>query len=129
MARVPGKTSKYKVEPRPDLYDIPFAPELVPLILSGEKVKTYRFGLKHDYLGVGDEVNLQHYQNQEIICRAIITDKKRATFKDLPLSIPGHETYPTKEKQRQVFSGYYAYLGRPIRDEDIFLVLEFRIKK
>ncbi|HUW22113.1 MAG TPA: ASCH domain-containing protein [Candidatus Bathyarchaeia archaeon] len=128
IVRVPTITSKYPVEPRPDKYVIPFAPELVPLILSGAKVKTYRFGKKHDYLQVGDQVDLQNYKTQEIICRAAVTAKERTTFGRLPLTIPGHETYPNKERQRQVFSGYYAYLGRPVADDDRFLIFEFQMR-
>jgi hypothetical protein len=49
------------------------------------------------------------------------------TFKEIPLKTPGHETARNKEHQRQVLSGYYAFLGRPIADDDPFLIIEFKL--
>jgi len=45
----------------------------------------------------------------------------------LPISTEGHEVYQDKEHQRQVFSGYYAFLSRPIKDLDEFLIFEFEL--
>lgn len=128
MTQVVHTNTSNPAEPRPEMYVIPFKHELVELILKGEKVKTYRFGRKYDYLNIGDEVKIQSSQTNEIAAEAVITQKTYTTFKDLPLDGSGHEPYPDKEVQRQKFNGYYSYIGRPIEDTDEFLVLEFQLK-
>jgi|GEM_PF-2260691 len=121
--------SRYEEEPKPAPYCVPFAPELIPLILEGRKVKTYRLGLKYDYLSVGDKVKIQNWDTQEIIGEAVVTHKERTTFDKLPLENPGHEPYNDKESQRKVFSHYYAYIKRPLKDDDLFLIIEFRLAR
>ncbi len=128
MAPVRITNSSSVHEPKPEMYTILFKQELVDLILTGQKIKTYRYGIKYDYLKVGDEVDIQNSHSKEIACKATITDKYRTTFKELPINIPGHEPYESKDDQRQTFSGYYAYIGREIVNDDPFLVLEFQIK-
>ncbi len=125
MVNVPNKTSEYKIEPKHKKYTIHFASELIDLLSKGEKIKTYRFGTKYEYLQVGDNVNLSDLENKKIIGEAKITDKERKLFKDIPVDNTGHEEYRDKEHQREVFSGYYAYLGRKIKDDDMFLVFTF----
>lgn len=122
--QVPDNTSTYKDEYKPDAYVIPVAPELVRFITDELKLTTYRFGNKYDYLKEGDEVGIQNAASKEIAGKALIKRKGKALFKDLPLSDGLHESYKDKEHQRQVLSGYYAYLGRPIADDDEFLVFE-----
>lgn len=124
-----SERSRYPVEPKPSAYVISFAPELIPAILSGEKVMTYRYNGagKYEYLNVGDKVNIQNSKSDEIVAPGVVTDKERTMFLDLPLDRPGHEPYGNKEEQRAVFSGYYAYLGRPIKDEDPFLILGYKL--
>ena len=111
----------------PDKYVVPFAPELAGAILERSKVITYRFGDKYDYLQVGDEVSVQNSATQEVVGKASIVNKKRLLFKDLPLDGASHESYKSKHEQRKLFSGYYAYLGRPIEDDDSFLALGFQL--
>ena len=129
MAKVPRKTSIYEVEPVPDKYVIPFAPELVQFLESGEKVETYRYGDKYEYLEVGDLVVIQNNKTKEGVFNANIVEKKKTTFASLPLTSSGHEGYESKDQQRAVFSGYYAYLGRPIENDDPFLIFTFRRKE
>lgn len=62
-----------------------------------------------------------------IIGPAKITKKVSTTFIGLPLDSPGHETPKEKEHQRKVLSGYYAFLGREIRDDDPFIILDFEL--
>ena len=52
-----------------------------------------------------------------------------ARISSLPISYSGHEEYADKEHQRSVLSGYYAVLGRPIEDSDVFLIICFEISK
>jgi hypothetical protein len=127
--KVPEKTSIYTTEPVVDKYTIRFAPELVSLIQAGEKVKTYRYGDKYDYLNKGDTIEIQEGENEEIIGKATLITKSKTTFGKLPLETQGHESYKNKDHQRKVFSGYYAYLGRKIKDDDLFLILEYQMAK
>lgn len=108
----------------PFIFDhIPFAPELLGYIISGLKLTTYRLGNKYDYLKVGDVVSIQDSANKNIVGQAVIKNKQPTTFKKLPL-----KSYKNKEHQRQVFQGNYAYLNRPIKDTDQFLVFKFELK-
>lgn len=127
--QVPNKTSVNKVEAGLEPYVVPFAPELIELILDKLKLTTYRYGIKYDYLQIGDEVKVQNSDSKKIIGKAKIVGKTKALFKDLPIGVSKHESYKDKDHQRNVFSGYYAYLGRPIKDEDEFLILEFELLK
>ena len=127
MTMVSKKTSRYVTEPKPDRLVLPLAPELISLVLKEKKLETYRFGLKYDYLQVGDIIEIQNYQTKETVVKARITDKQRTTFGGSPTTPEGHETYRNKEHQREVFSGYYAYIGRPIKDDDLFLILGFSL--
>ena len=124
---VPGNTSVNKDEFKPNPFVVPFAPELISFILEKLKLTTYRFGNKYDYLNIGDVVKIQNSASKEIVGQAQITRKSSTTFKDLPLTNGTHESYKNKEQQRAVLSGYYAYIGRPISDDDQFLVFDFRL--
>ena len=127
MVKAPKKTTVYNKEPFPRKYIVGFAPELIPFIKSGEKVLTYRFGNKYDYLKSGDIITIEDTINKDIISKAKVVSKTWTTFKKIPLDIPGHETYEDKEHQKRVLSGYYAYIGRRIKDNDPFLVLGFQL--
>jgi hypothetical protein len=122
-----AQTSVWETEPAKEAYVIPFAPELIEFIKAKRKFITYRFGLKYNYLQAGDKVNIKETGSSETGMPAIITAKESVVFKDLPLNTEGHETYIDKKEQRQVFSGYYKYIGRAIKDDDVFLVITFRL--
>jgi hypothetical protein len=49
-------------------------------------------------------------------------------FKEIPLNLNGHEIYDSKEHMRKVFSSYYRYVGRKVRDDDKFLVFTFDLE-
>ena len=125
--KAPDQTTQYKKEPKPEKYVLPVAPELVDFIKQKKKMITYRCGLKYDYLESGDTVTIQNYDTKEAVAQAKITQKEKIKFSEIPLDTDGHETYRDKEQQRKVFSGYYAYLGREIQDDDLFLVLHFQL--
>lgn len=125
--QVPDHTSINKKEFTPDEYAIAFAPELVGFILQDRKLTTYRYGDKYGYLKVGDEISIQNSSTGEIKAKARIINKMKTTFGELPIQIGTHEAYRDKEHQREVLSGYYAYLGRPLVDEDSFLVFDFEL--
>jgi len=125
--QAPNKTSVNNDEFKPEPNVIPFAPELINFILDDLKVTTYRFGKKYDYLQAGDVVSIQDSSSKQMVGKAKITGKSSITFKKLPLDSGIHESYKDKEHQRKVLSGYYAYIGRPIKDEDEFLVFDFQL--
>lgn len=125
--QMPQNTSKNSDEFIPDDHVIPFAPELIEYVLAKAKMTTNRFGRKYDYLEVGDIVAIQDSSTKTIVAQAKITRKGMTTFRDLPLGAGGHNTYRDKEHQREVLSGYYAYLNRPIADDDEFLEFDFTL--
>lgn len=127
MFKVPNNTTKNTEEYIPDRGVIPFAPELIPFILKGKKLTTYRYGLKYDYLKQGNEFNVQDSSSKEMLARGKIIAKRKLTFTELPLKLDEHETYRNKEHQRRVLSGYYAYLNREIQDTDLFLKIDFKL--
>lgn len=128
MVVVPDNTSVNRKEYIPPKGAIAFAPELVGFIQSGEKQSTYRYGLKYDYINVGDTIDIIDSSTEKVGAKVVITAKRKTLFSDLPLVFDKHETYKDKEHQRNVLSGYYAYIGRPIRDDDVFLVFEFELQ-
>jgi len=129
MPQVPDQTSAFTVEPTAKDNVIPFAPELIKFIQNNTKLRTYRYGQKYNYLNVGEVVSLSDVVSGQEVARARITKKGSVAFADLPLETEGHEAYSDKEHQRRVFSGYYQYLGRHIKDSDEFLVIDFELVK
>ena len=127
MVTVSKNTSINQTEYVPPKGAIAFAPELVSFIRSKEKQSTYRFGLKYDYIQVGHTVEIVDSSTELVAAKVVITAKRKVLFSDLSLSLDKYGTYRNKEHQRQVLSGYYAYIGRPIYDDDIFLVFEFEL--
>lgn len=127
MFKVPKKTSVFKNHKSSGQDTISFAPELIKFIQEKKKFLTYRFAdEKYQKMQIGNVVFIKEYGGG-IISKAKIISKKSTTFLELPLNTPGHETAKDKEHQRKVLSGYYAFLGRPIADNDPFLIIEFKL--
>lgn len=125
--KVPKKTTVWKKEPKSDLYSLNFAPELITFIIEKRKWRTYRFGNKYDYLNVGDEITVRDNTGKLLEKKGMVAGKRKVLFKDLLLKLEGYEEYESKERQRKVFSGYYAFLGRETKDNDKFLVIDFKL--
>ena len=107
---------------------LPFISSLIPSILDGSKTSTYRLGLKYDHLQIGETMNIINSDTNEIVIQAIIIQKERYIFTDLPLSIPGHTPFESYEIMKNHFSQIYqSFINRPIEDDDIFLVFKFQI--
>ncbi len=123
--RGPQNPTVVPKNPQHDKYIIQFAPELTPFIKKDGKIKTYRFGDKYSYLKVGDNVELREYGTDKLISKAIVKSKENMTFNDIPVNLNGHEVYDSKEHMRRVFSSYYKYINREIKDDDKFLVFTF----
>lgn len=106
-----------------------FAPELIKFIKQKNKYRTYRFAdEKYSAIKVGDIVAIKQNFIEEPISQARITQVAKVKFIGLPYKTEGaHESCDSKEHQRKVLSGYYAYLGRPIQDDDPFVVIDFEL--
>lgn len=128
MFKVPKNTSVWKTNDASPKGVMTFAPELIDFIKQNKKTQTYRLvDEKYQALKIGDTVWIKQNKIEEPIGQGLITNKVKVTFKDLPLSSPGHETPKNKEHQREVFSGYYAFLERKIQDSDEFFILDFKL--
>jgi len=102
-----------------------FHPNLVPLIEDGTKNLTYRLdddGL--DYLIVGDVVRAENSATGETFAELEITSLEWTTFGGLPTDREGNVKSESKEKQREVFKGYY---GRKVADDERALIIGFRV--
>lgn len=102
---------------------IGFASELVPLIKTGKKTLTYRYGDKYEFLKVGDEIDIKDSGTGEIFGRVKIIEMSNTTFDQLPIDRIGHEAYKNKKEQKQIFEKYYG----EIKDNDKILILGFEL--
>lgn len=122
MFKVPQKTSVWTKRPQNSKDEIYFPKELINLVLSGQKIQTFRFGNKYDHLQCGDIVSIKQNGNDQELAKAKIVSIAHQIFKELPF-----EGFENKEHQRKVLSGYYAFLGREIQDDDPFIILDFEL--
>ena len=129
MFKVPKKTSVWKINQDSPVGTMKFAPELVKFIKEKKKFRTYRFAdEKYGAMKVGDVVTVKENFVEEPIGKARITAKQEVLFRDIPYKTENaHESCESKEHQRKVMSGYYACLGRPISDDDPFIILDFEL--
>ncbi|MCL4397974.1 hypothetical protein M1403_03015 [Patescibacteria group bacterium] len=127
MLKAPKKTTVWTSKINNPKGEIYFPPELIEFVKAKKKSSTYRYGNKYDYLNIGDTIIIRENNKPEPSYKAVITGKKKTFFKDLPLTNPGHEAPENKEHQRQILSGYYAYLGRSIADDDPFIIIDFEL--
>jgi hypothetical protein len=104
---------------------IKFAHDLIPLILNGTKVKTYRYDNKYRDIRLGATYKVIDKQTGEYVCDVVTIAKKYSTFGNLPLNDEGHEKYESREAMRKQFSIYY---GKLIHDDEPMTIIEY-IKK
>lgn len=104
---------------------IAFAPSFVEQIKTGHKTSTYRFGLKYDHINIGDIVDVINSETYIVELSVKIISKNRVTFSELPLDHGGHGSYESVEHMRQSLGSLYSYIGRAIKDDDLFLMFEF----
>ncbi len=104
-----------------------FTSSLIPSILNRSKTSTYRFGLKYDHLQIGETIDIVNSDTNEIVAQAKVISKERVLFQDIPLISSGHRGFTLREEMRDHFSKLYNYIGRSIRDDDIFLVIGFEL--
>jgi hypothetical protein len=127
MFKVPRRTSIYKDLHKAPPDTISFAPELVKYITDKRKYRTYRYAdAKYTRMQIGDIVFIKERGQETNFAKAVVTAKKSVKFAQIPPVSPiSHEAYRDLEHMRQVISGYYAFLGRPVSDEDPFFIIDF----
>lgn len=101
-----------------------FAEELIPLVKDGSKTRTYRLGLKYEFLQKGDTLLIEDSSTHLPFGEIEIVGITKMSFLDLPIDQRGHETYFSKEEQRQVFERFYK---RAVFDNDPVIIIEFKV--
>ncbi len=101
-----------------------WAKQLVDPVKTGQKTVTYRLGDKYRYLMPGTILFTHDSQTREVFGQIKIITSQPTTFSELPLVHQGHESYPTKEIQRQTFVAHYQ---QPINGSDPFLIISFEL--
>lgn len=101
---------------------IKFAHNLIPLVLNGTKVKTYRYDQRYREIRLGEIYKVYDKQTGEYVCDVVATGKKYVNFGNLPLNDPGHEQYANRDEMREKYLTYY---GKLIQDEEPMTIIEF----
>ena len=102
-----------------------FESKLVPLILSGKKTATWRFG--HDELRVGDSVDLCDSGTGKKFVTTKITEIFEKRFKDLTEADKiGHEKYSSDEEMFATFAKYYK---TEVDQDHCVRVIKFELAK
>lgn len=105
---------------------IGFAPELVPLVLSGEKTLTYRLGDKYSFLQVNDRILTKNSKTGRVFAELEIVSRETGTFANLRDDRDGHEMYRSTDERRKTFEKYY---GREVYDDETAIILGFKVVK
>ena len=99
---------------------IHFVPNLVPLILSGEKTSTWRLWDDKD-LTTGDIVEFANSETRKVFARAKLTKVVEKPFRDLEEDEKaGHEKYTNEE---ELFKQFEKYYGKPVDRNTIFKII------
>jgi len=107
-----------------DLKTLKFAPDLVPLVLSGEKTVTWRL-FDDKNLQVGDELALVNKGTGEEFAKAYITSLKAKTLGQITSDdYSGHETYSGQEEMMETYRKYY---GDKVTQETEVKILKFEL--
>ncbi len=85
-----------------------FKPELVDLILSGQKTTTWRLFDDKD-LQVGDEVDIINSDSKEVVAHAILTEVRTKLLGEVEESdFAGHEKYESQDAMLTNFRSFYG---------------------
>jgi len=102
-----------------------FAPNLVSMVLSGEKTSTWRLFDDKD-LCVGDELVLINKETGEEFARAVITKVKEKKLKDVKEEdFAGHEKFESEEKMYETYRKYY---GDKVNPDTLVKMIDFDIE-
>lgn len=103
---------------------IKFVSNLVPLILSGEKVSTFRLWDDKN-LSVGDEVEMIEKETGRRFAVAKLTKVVVKKLGELAgEDLEGHEKFTTKKEMYQQYQGFY---GRRVDGETLVKLIWFEI--
>ena len=85
-----------------------FAENLVPLVLSGSKTRTWRF-FDEKNLQVGDVLSMERKSTGEKFASAEIVNIYEKPFKDIDVEdLNGHEKFASDSEMRETYHGYYG---------------------
>ncbi len=102
-----------------------FASHLVPLILSGEKVSTWRLFDDKD-LSVRDQLEFINKETGEKFAEAeIVAIKEKPLGEIQDTDYNGHEKFENKE---EMIDNYKKYYGDKVSMETIVKMVEFKMK-
>lgn len=103
---------------------IHFAPNLIPLIMSGQKTSTWRLWDDKD-LTTGDIVEFGNSETRELFAKSELTKVIEKPFKDLKDDEKeGHEKYKSEEELFEQFEKYY---GKPVNSDTLFKIIWFKL--
>ena len=101
-----------------------FSENLVPLVLSGEKTRTWRFFDEKD-LQVGDVLTFTHQDHQKQFAIAEITRVYEKKLRDIAgEDLDGHEKFESPEEMLKTYRGYY---GDRVNTETIVKIIDFKL--
>lgn len=101
-----------------------FKPDLVPLILSGEKDSTWRLFDDKD-LKEGDELQFMNSETDEVFGIASILFTREKKLEDLnDLDFEGHEKFESQERMYETYRNYY---GDKVTPESIVKIIKFKL--
>lgn len=102
-----------------------FAPNLVPLVLSGAKDATWRLFDDKD-LQQGDELALINKATLEQFAMARIVAVREKQLRELDaIDLDGHEPYESEEKMLEDFRKYY---GDRVTLESMVKIIKFKLE-
>lgn len=101
-----------------------FTPELIPLILSGEKTSTWRIFDDKD-LSVGDELSLVNKTTGEEFVKARIISVREKMLGEIDATdFDTHEKYESKEK---MLEEYHSYYGDRVTWNTLVKIIDFEL--
>ena len=101
-----------------------FAHHFVQLILSGEKISTWRLFDDKD-LKEGDELLVVDKETGENFAKAEIVSVKEKKLADIEgADYSGHELYKKQERMYEAYRGYY---GKEVGPDTIVKIIKFKI--
>lgn len=101
-----------------------FSPNLVPLVLSGEKTTTWRLWDDKD-LTVCDQVRFLDNETKEEFAVAELNSVKETKFKDLvEYDWAGHEKFDSDQEMYQSYSKAYS---REVTPETDLKIVHFKL--
>ena len=101
---------------------VKFSPDLVPLVLSGEKTVTWRMFDTKD-LSMNDRLEFVNSMSGEVFGYAEIISVYEKKFKEISdEDLDGHEKFPSREVMLETYRKYY---GEKVDNDTIVKIIHF----